>query len=310
MKSFEHITNEEIEYYYNETNHSQYECALHFEMSVGLFIKLLKQRGIRKDTAKHSERIKLSKKERYGNENYNNREQAKDTCLEKYGVDNPFKDVERVRDGMMKKFGCDHPMHNASIKQRVVSKKDYKKSTDKARSTYFKKTGYSNPSKNPSCIDKMLKTKVKNGCYDHPGTSNLEKRLEKLLKRKFGEVIPKYRDTRYERETGYMYECDFYVPSEDLFVELNAHPTHYICPYDKSNKTHIALAEQYRQSFRKWDKVTYETWAVRDSEKRECALRNSLNYIVLYPSNTIFNNKSFNDKKYSKLIEYLLKKLK
>jgi hypothetical protein len=31
---------------------------------------------------------KLSKKEKYGNENYNNEEQRKQTCLEKYGVDN------------------------------------------------------------------------------------------------------------------------------------------------------------------------------------------------------------------------------
>ena len=57
MKSNKEITKEEIEYYYNVTNHSQKECAEYFEMSVGMFIKTLKKYNIVKDKQKHVEMI-------------------------------------------------------------------------------------------------------------------------------------------------------------------------------------------------------------------------------------------------------------
>lgn len=309
MKSIYEVTNEEIEQYYNEENHSQYECAEHFGVKVGVFIRQLKKRGIKKDLSKHTEMIKLSKERKYGDPNYNNREKASETCLERYGVDNLFKDTQMMRDSYINKLGCDHPMHNEEIKKKVVEHSDYKSRIEKSRETYKKKTGYDNPSKNPECIKKMLRSKIENGCYSSPGTSNLERRLEKILNRKFDNVISKYRDTRYQRDTGYMYECDFYIPSEDLFIELNAHPSHHICPFNKNSDEHIALAEKYKNSDKKWENVIYESWVHRDTEKMECAIKNRLNYIVLYPTNTIFNNNRFNDKKYSDLIEYLIRKL-
>lgn len=309
MKSHIEITDEEIEYYYNELNHSQKECADHFNMSVGIFIKTLKERGIHKDQAKHVEKIKQSKKERYGDENYNNRELAKATCVEKYGVDNPFKDIEKIRSSYVEKLGVDHPMRRDDIKNRVIEKHNYDEIWDKAHETYKEKTGYDNPGKNPDAIKKMLKSKVANGCYDSPGTSNLEVRLERILNRKFQTVVSKYRDERYSRDTGYQYECDFYIPELDLFIELNAHPSHFNEPYDCNNESHRILAEKYRDSDKLWDRQTYNTWVVRDAEKIKCARENNLNYVVLYPTNSICNNKKMNDKKYSDLIEYLIKKL-
>ena len=102
MKSFnrlKEITTEEINYYYNELNHSQRECAEHFGVSVGYFIKTLKERGISKDASKHIELIKKSKLDKYGDCNYNNRDKAMTTCIDKYGVDNPFKDIEKIKIG-------------------------------------------------------------------------------------------------------------------------------------------------------------------------------------------------------------------
>lgn len=309
MKSNKEITKEEIEYYYNVTNHSQKECAEYFEMSVGMFIKTLKKYNIVKDKQKHVEMIKRIKEEKYGNSNYNNREKSKKTCLDKYGVDNPFKDITKMKESYLDKLGVDHPMHKEEIKQKVISKLNYDSIISKSRQTYKEKTGYDNPSKNPTCIQKMLNTKIINGCYDSPGTSNLERRLEKILQRKFPVVISKYRDDRYQRKSGYQYECDFYIPNEDLFIELNAHPTHYICPFNPNNPLHLQESLKLQTSENKWEKAVYETWVKRDVEKIQCAKENNLNYIVLYPSNSISNNKQFNNSKYSNLIEYLIKKL-
>lgn len=312
MKSqeiFDKITNEEIEQYYNEQNHTQQECADHFNISLGLFMKLLNERGIKKDPIKHQELIKKSKLEKYGNANYNNREKSKETCLKKYGVDNPFKDTEKIKQSYIEKLGVEHPMKDKSIAHKVTSKINYEESIKKGKETYFEKTGYDNPGKNPECIKKMLETKIKNGVYDSPHTSWLEDRLEKLLRRKFPTVIKQYRDSRYARESGYEFECDFYIPEEDLFIELNAHPTHYIHPFNKEDKNDVALMEKLSKSDKQWDKATLETWTIRDVEKLNIAKTNNLNYLLLYPSDSIHNNKKINDTKYSSLIEYLIKKL-
>lgn len=303
------ITNEEIEYYYNETNHTQFECAQHFGLTVGQFIDLLKKRNIHKDPAKHAEKIRQRKLELYGDAGYNNREKAKATCIEKYGVDNPFKDTEKIRQSYLDKLGADHPMHVEEIKEKVSSKLDYAETTRKARETYFLRTGYTNPGKDPKCIQKMIQSKIRNHVWDSPKTSIAEKRMEKLLKRKFDVVVSHYRDPRYSRPSGYQFECDFYIPEKDLFIELNYHDSHYKCPYNPEDARHIELAEKWKNSTKKWDQERYFTWTVRDKEKIAIARENCLNYLVLYPTSTISENKRFNEHKYAELIEYLLKKL-
>lgn len=150
---------------------------------------------------------------------------------------------------------------------------------------------------------------MKNGVYDSPHNSNEEQRLFKILKRKYVDVVRSYRDERYARNSGYQFECDFYIPSEDLFIELNAHPSHGLHPYNQSNVEDTILAEQLKVSQKPWDCATFDTWCGRDPEKLLIARNSNLNYIVLYPSSSIHQNIQFNDKKYSHLIEWLLKKL-
>lgn len=303
------LTKENIEKYYNDENHSQYECAKYFGISVGMFIRTLKKLGIKKDKKKHMEKIKQVKFDKYGDYNYNNRESSKLTCLEKYGVDNPFKDTEKIKSSYIEKLGVSHPMHDKNIVKKVVSKNNYKQNIEKAHKTYREKTGYDNPSKNPDVQRKIIKTKIKNGVYDEPGVSNIERKLEKILIRKFGkeDVINHYRDSRYSRKTGYMFSCDFYIKSEDLFIELNAHPTHNDHPFN--NILDSEEAERLLKSDKVWNKKLVGAWIVRDTEKKNIAEKNNLNYIVLYPKNSIHNNKQFNNEKYSDLVEYLLKKI-
>jgi len=303
------ISKEEIiEKYINE-NCSQHECAQFFNITDGLFIGLLKEYDIKKDHKLSAQLAKESKLERYGDPNYNNREQSKITCIEKYGVDNPFKDKEKIKQSYIDKYGVDHPMKVDSIKEKVISKIDYSVTIPKGRQTYFEKTGYDNPGKDPRCQRKGIETKIKHGVYDSPHNSNEEQRLFKILKRKYSEVIRSYRDIRYSRSSGYQFECDFYIPSEDLFIELNAHPSHGLHPYDKNNDNDRILAEKLSISTKPWESATYDTWCGRDPEKLEIARNNSLNYITLYPSSSIHDNIEFNDKRYSDLIKWLLKKL-
>ena len=74
--------------YYDLENHSAQQTAEHFNVSVSKIMTELKKHNFHKDKNKHVANIKKTKKEHFGDENYNNRIQAKQTCLDKYNVDN------------------------------------------------------------------------------------------------------------------------------------------------------------------------------------------------------------------------------
>jgi hypothetical protein len=63
-------------------------------------------------------KCKNTKKAKYNDENFNNREKAKQTCLERYGVDNSFK-CEAVKykwqQTMLSKYGSTHPYFGHSF---------------------------------------------------------------------------------------------------------------------------------------------------------------------------------------------------
>jgi len=313
MKYFKELINEiskeDIIDYYNNQNHTQKECTEYFGIGYNMLIRLLKYYDIHKDGDKHIELIRKSKLERYGDCNYNNRDKAAKTCQDKYGVDNIFKDTDKIKQSYLDKLGVDHPMHRKDIKDKVISKHDYSVIIPKSRQTYFDRTGYDNPSKNPECIKKNLRTRLAHGVFNTPGESNLERRAEKILNRMFNSVKHKYRDIRYGRESGYLFECDFYIPELDLFIEINAHPSHGKHPFDQASSQDLDLKESLTKSDKRWDKAMLDTWVYRDVEKLNCALKNNLNYIIIYPYTELNKNIEFNNPQYSKLIKKFFKKL-
>ena len=85
-----------------------------------------------------------------------------------------------------------------------------------------------------SAKEKEYQTKTKNKSFN---TSKPEDNLYKELCIKYGKenVLRQYRDERYP------FNCDFYIKTEDLFIELNYFIAHCSHPYDKYNKDDIEL---------------------------------------------------------------------
>ena len=79
---------------------------------------------------KRYEKIKTTIKERYGDVHYNNREKYKQTCLEKYGVENPFQ-VEsiknKIKETIFEKYNVSYPSQSSQIqnKRRINTLKKY-----------------------------------------------------------------------------------------------------------------------------------------------------------------------------------------
>lgn len=91
-------------------------------------------------------------------------------------------------------------------------------------------------------------------------------------------VIRQYHDERYP------FNCDFYIKSEDLFIELNAHWTHGGRPYDENDVTCQEQLAKWQEKAKtsEFYKTAIDVWTCRDVNKSKVAKENSLNVKVIY----------------------------
>lgn len=128
---------------------------------------------------------------------------------------------------------------------------------------------------------KVFETKKKNGTIQG---SKLEDRCFELLLTCFDEldIIRQYNSERYP------FNCDFYIKSLDLFIELNANWTHGDYWYDSDIENNKDILEYWKYRANNGSHYyadAVETWSSRDIEKREFAKKNDLNYIVFWNNN-------------------------
>lgn len=138
------VSSEELLTYYVTENHSCDETLLHFNITYTQLNKLLHEYNIVKDRKLIVQTSAKTKEKVYGSANYNNRDKAKETCLEKYGVDNLFRDTERMKKAYQEKLGVDHPMHLQRVRDKMVSNTDYDALISKTHATNLAKYGVEN----------------------------------------------------------------------------------------------------------------------------------------------------------------------
>lgn len=127
-------------------------------------------------------------------------------------------------------------------------------------------------------VKNINKTKRENNSFN---ISNKEEEYYKELCKEYGEenIIRQYYDA--ER---YPYNCDFYIKTKDLFIELNATWTHGGKPYnaeDKECQEQLKLWEEKSKTSKYYRNAIY-TWTDLDVRKQTCAKQNNLNYKTIY----------------------------
>ena len=173
-------------------------CGEEKEITYYKYLDNIKKYGIYSCSTKCSSfKNKLTKKEKYGDENYNNRDKSKETCLEKYGVENVQQDndiKEKTNNTNIEKYGNSTLMKNDIIKNKqqktMLEKygnvhalnidvfKDDSKNTKKdkygdenynnrykCKETNIEKYGFENPMMNKEIKDKTKKTRLEKGSY-------------------------------------------------------------------------------------------------------------------------------------------------
>ena len=89
---------------------------------------------------------------------------------------------------------------------------------------------------------------------------------------------------QYKDKERYPYFCDFYIPTLDLFIELNYYWKHGGEEFDKNNPEHVQRLNTYMEKAKYDDeyKTAIETWTLSDKEKILCAINNKLNYKIFW----------------------------
>lgn len=98
-------------------------------------------------------------------------------------------------------------------------------------------------------------------------------------------LLTVYPDTIWQyKEERYPYFCDFYIPSLDLFIELNYFWKHGNHEFNQNNPEDIKLLEIYIEKAKYDDeyKTAIERWTLSDKEKIKTAIDNKLNYKIFW----------------------------
>lgn len=139
------------------------------------------------------------------------------------------------------------------------------------------------PNKLQEYLEKCDATKRKNNSFN---TSKPEDEYYKYLCSIYGvsNVRRNYRD-----KERYNHRCDFYIISEDLFIELNLHWTHGRVPFNPNDEFCINQLNIWKEKAKtsKFYENAINTWTVLDVNKLKDAKKSGINYLVIYPNKPI-----------------------
>ena len=235
-------------------------------------------------TEKSEELRKQTNLKKYGVENVLQSQQvinkSKQTNLKKYGVEygcmtSQCREKLRSPDIQIKKsqtmtehFGVSNNLSRPEVQQKI------KESHIQHFGKYYLATDENRKKCNSlDARQKAIITKKKNGTIN---SSSFEKDLAKFFEIHNINYISEYTDARYP------FHCDFYLPDEDCFIELNIHWTHGGHWFNEDNDLNILNQWKEKAKKSKYYRLAIKIWTEVDPNKYNIAKENKLNYIVLW----------------------------
>lgn len=219
------------------------------------------------------EKIRNTKKEKYGDEKYCNKEKRYETNIKKYGSRAAVNEeiIQKRKATSFLHYGVEVPSQSEVVKEKMVN-------------TCLRKYGVTNYRKSDECLKKIINTKRLNGTVT---SSQYEKKVYEWLCEYFGinNIVCQYKDERYKNpKNGHTFHCDFYVKSMDLFIELQFYWAHGKHPFDKKSEEDLRVLENLKEKIK--NKPIYgrmiQSWTIDDVMKRNVAKEKNLNYIEIF----------------------------
>lgn len=241
-------------------------------------------------------KIKKSKFIRYGSETYTNRVQAATTCMLRYGKANPSQ-LDSIKDKKKNtyksKYSCESAFQvdKDSVWEQIrkTNKSRYgveymlqsKDIIEKGRDTMLREYGtrlYQQSEKYKARIPEIVKKRFDTmKARKNTKGSKTEKIIFNMLMSRFIDIV------RHYKSKTYPWVCDFYVPSQDLYIEYQGHWTHGGFEFDT---TPICLEQlkiwEFKSKSSNFYKKAIEVWTQRDVEKRMFVKQNNINWLEFF----------------------------
>lgn len=219
-----------------------------------------------------------TKEKRYGDPHYNNMDKNRETKRLRYGDEN-YHNVEKCKATRIKNNNGVY--WSEEQRKKLSNTRLIENTQSKSNDTLILKYGSLDAYYKVMC-DKIYNTRKKNGTLGMYETS-LEKEYYDMLCDTYGseDVFKQYYDA--ER---YPFKCDFYIKSEDKFIELNGFFTHGDHPFNIDDDDDVKLLSELKSKADagdKWAKAIIYTWTDLDVRKRKIAIQNNLNIEFIYP---------------------------
>lgn len=227
------------------------------------------------------------------------KEKRNNTILLKYGVNNVWKNENiknKIRNTIKEKYGVDAYNKGGKI---------FNKQTNTCLLRYGVPR-YQNTKEFKEYLSEISETSIakrKTTCkklYGVETFNNQEKRYNTMkengsFKRSMEEdyaylyLSLNYPDTirQYKDKERYPFNCDFYIPSLDLFIECNFHWTHQGHIYNSNSKKDQRLLYELQHKNGKYYENAGKTWTIRDPLKYNTAKKNNLNYKIFWNLNEL-----------------------
>lgn len=143
--------------------------------------------------------------------------------------------------------------------------------------TIFECYGVNNYSNTQEFKEREYNTKKLNNTFN---TSKPEEHCYHLLLTKFSknDIIRQYKSDLYP------FSCDFYIKSLDLYIEYNGHWTHGKESFNKTNKKHQEILNNWKKKLKnsKFYTNAIKVWTDLDVRKLETFKKNKLNYKIFW----------------------------
>lgn len=251
---------------------------------------------------------------------YNSKEvsnKKKQTCLKKYGVENPsqLKLVkEKKIQTSLKHYGVPHTTQASEIKNRIkqTNLKRYGgmplksiEVLDKYKKTCLERYGFENASQSELIKKKKVQTSMEHyGTEYYSQSEEYKNRIDEIMNKSIltkkkndslrcSKIELQFKDWLNKHNINYIYQyksneypfnCDFYFPEKDIYLEIQGYWHHGPGPYDSSNQEHQKilnkLIERSKNSQSHLDAIN--TWTIRDPMKRKIAQEHHLNFIEVF----------------------------
>ena len=232
-------------------------------------------------------------------------EKVKQTNLDKYGVENVYqseKIKQKIAETNLNRYGFTHPMKSNEIQERLknsmidkygVSYASQLEEAKKAnKETDLVKYGTEYHITSVQCKQKSKTTKLNRHStfLSKERIILMQTELNKasLNEKDFYKNLSKYYNVVYNTSSEkYPYLCDFYIFDLDLYIELNLTWTHGWHYFDETNLDDVNKLQEMKSKHNDYYDIAIDVWTKKDIEKRDCAIKNNLNYVVLWNKDQI-----------------------